>query len=79
MKRIKIILVMSFLCVLLLCLLTACSNNSEPGNELDNKNNSEIKGDLSFTLLSNDTYAVNAANKNISGGLVIPSTYNGKK
>ncbi len=35
--------------------------------------------DLSFTELSDGTYSVNAANENISGDLVIPSTYNGKK
>lgn len=72
MKRIKNLLIILFLCSLFIFSFVACAENEQNSDKLI------ILGDMVFTERSDGTYSVDAANKDISGDLVIPSTYNGK-
>ena len=55
-------------------LLISCSSKESYDSYSD-----ELDKTFSFTLLEDDTYGISAKNKEISGNIIIPDTYRGKK
>lgn len=78
MKKLRNIGIISILCTLLLCigLFVGCNTNDNNDNNEENEDNSP----LTYTYNeSDDCYLVKAKSKDISGDIIIPANYNGKK
>lgn len=81
MKKIKNLLVVSLLCILFIVSFAFVACTDESTEQLPQ---STVQGDLEYTVSDGfypdytPGYRVSAANKDISGSLTIPATYNGK-
>lgn len=79
MKKFKNLFILSVLCCCILGGFTIAGCTDSAGSEEHTSNEWITEGNFSFKELDDGTYSVKAADKNISGDLVIPSTYGGKR
>lgn len=79
MKRVKNLIFVSLLCVALVMLFGLIGCNTSPSSSTNPPIKDVTDGNLTFGEMSDGTsYWVKASSTNISGDLVVPSTYNGK-